>query len=58
MKYAFAALLVIFASGCATTGSEQVANPQVQQAEAVAGHKNRSVMPGKAANPRKAVSAL
>ncbi|MCL2917296.1 hypothetical protein [Shewanella litorisediminis] len=58
MKHAFAALLVIFASGCATTRSEQVATVQAEQSEADIGHKNRSVMPGKAANPRKAVSAL
>ncbi|MCH4295099.1 hypothetical protein MJ923_12385 [Shewanella sp. 3B26] len=58
MKYAIAAILVIFASGCASTGSEQVANPQATQADAFIGHKNRTVMPGKAANPRKAVSAI
>ncbi|MBT1445128.1 hypothetical protein KJI95_11415 [Shewanella sp. JM162201] len=58
MKHALAAILVIFASGCATTGNEQAANPEAKQAEVSAGHKNRTVMPGKAANPRKAVSAI
>ncbi|WP_372869946.1 hypothetical protein [Shewanella sp.] len=57
MKYAIAAILVIFASGCATTHSAQVVSQEAVQSQSFVGHKNRLVMPGKAANPRKAVSA-